>query len=151
MCLIIFYIQTMKRILLLFVLTFSAITGIAQSNDEKAIRQILKEQTLAWNNGDIEQFMKGYWQNDSLAFIGKSGLKYGWKSTLENYKKGYPDTATMGNLNFELLQVKHLSPVYYFVIGKWHLSRTIGDAEGHFSLLFKKIEGKWFIIVDHSS
>ena len=141
----------MKKILLFFLLALFAISGIAQSNDEKAIRQILKEQTLAWNKGDIEQFMKGYWQNDSLVFIGKSGLKYGWKTTLENYKKGYPDTATMGKLNFEILQLKRLSPDYYFVIGRWRLTRTIGDAKGHFSLLFKKVKGKWFIITDHSS
>ena len=141
----------MKKVLLSLLMAFSTIAGIAQLNDEKTILQILKEQTLAWNKGDIEQFMQGYWQNDSLAFIGRSGLKYGWKTTLENYKKGYPDTAAMGKLNFQILQLKPLSHVYYFVIGKWHLSRTIGDAEGHFSLLFKKIKGKWLIITDHSS
>ena len=68
----------------------------AQSKDETAIRQILDTQTKAWNKGDLDGFMKGYWENDSLMFIGKSGVTYGWKNTLENYKKGYPDTAAMG-------------------------------------------------------
>ncbi len=102
-------------------------------------------------SGNIENFMKGYWQNDSLMFIGKSGVTYGWRKTLDNYKKHYPDTIAMGKLNFKLLEFKTLSPVYYFVVGKWHLQRSIGDLEGHFTLLFKKINGEWFIAADHSS
>ena len=141
----------MKKIILFSFFILSAIFIAAQPAGEKAIRQLLKEQTLAWNKGDIEQFMKGYWKNDSLAFIGKSGLKYGWQTTLENYKKGYPDTVAMGKLDFKTLRVERLSPEYYFVIGHWRLTRTIGDAEGHFSLLFKKIKGIWLIVTDHSS
>lgn len=108
-------------------------------------------QTIAWNSGNIENFMHGYWQNDSLMFIGKSGVTYGWQKTLDNYKKGYPDTAAMGNLDFIILQVKKLSEDYSFVIGKWHLARTIGDLSGHFTLLFKKIKNNWVIVSDHSS
>ena len=95
--------------------------------------------------------MKGYWENDSLMFIGKSGVTYGYKNTLENYKKNYPDTAAMGKLTFTLIQVKRLSPEYYHVTGKWHLKRTIGDIGGHYTLLFRKIKGQWVIISDHSS
>jgi len=84
-------------------------------------------------------------------FIGKSGVTYGWQSIFENYKKHYPDTAAMGKLTFNLLEFKHLSPVFYFVAGKWHLQRSIGNIEGYFTLLFKKINGKWLIVVDHSS
>lgn len=123
----------------------------AQSKDEKKIRGILATQTSAWNNGDISQFMKGYWENDSLMFIGKSGVTYGWTNTLNNYKKGYPDTAAMGKLHFNLIQVKKLSKKYYHVTGKWFLKRTIGDVGGHFTLLFQKINGRWVIIADHSS
>ena len=95
--------------------------------------------------------MKGYWQNDSLMFIGKSGVTYGWRKTLDNYKRHYPDTVAMGKLHFKLLELKSLSPVYYFVVGKWHLLRSVGDLEGHFTLLFKKINGEWLIVADHSS
>jgi ketosteroid isomerase-like protein len=123
----------------------------AQNKDEYAIKQLLNEQITAWNKGDIESFMKGYWQSDSLVFIGKNGPKYGYKTTLENYKKGYPDTIAMGKLNFELLKVKPLSPIYFSVIGKWHLKRTVGDVEGYYTLLLRKIKGKWLIVMDHSS
>ena len=95
--------------------------------------------------------MYGYWQSDSLLFIGKSGPKYGYATTLNNYKKGYPDTASMGKLHFDLLQLKRLSPVYYFVVGKWSLQRTAGDLQGYFTLLFRKIKNRWVIMADHSS
>jgi len=123
----------------------------AQSKNEKAILDILKEQTQAWNRGDIDAFMNGYWENDSLMFIGKSGVTYGWANTLNNYKKGYPDTAAMGKLTFTLIQVKKLSGKYYHVTGKWFLKRSVGDVGGHYTLLFRKIRGRWVIISDHSS
>jgi len=123
----------------------------AQSGDETAIRRALNNQTDAWNRGDIEEFMNGYWKNDSLMFIGKSGITYGWTNTMNNYKKGYPDTAAMGKLSFNLVSVKRLSKNYYHVVGKWFLKRSIGDIGGHYTLLFKKINGIWVIITDHSS
>lgn len=125
--------------------------GIAQSNAEKAVRNILAEQSAAWNKGDIQGFMTGYWNNDSLMFIGKSGVTYGWNNTLNNYKKGYPDAAAMGQLTFTILKVKSLSDQYQQVVGKWHLQRSQGNVEGHFTLLFQKIKGQWMIIMDHSS
>lgn len=119
--------------------------------DEAAIRNILATQTAAWNMGNIDKFMIGYWENDSLMFIGKSGVTYGWTNTLNNYKKGYPDTAAMGKLTFNLIKVKKLSNQYYHVTGKWFLKRSIGDIGGHYTLVFQKINGQWVIISDHSS
>jgi hypothetical protein len=124
---------------------------IAVSVDEVLIRQLLDKQTQAWNRGDIETFMETYWKSDSLMFIGKSGVTYGWANTLNNYKKGYPDTTAMGKLSFDILLIKRLSFQYFQVIGKWHLQRSIGDLGGHYTLLIKKIKGKWVIISDHSS
>ena len=123
----------------------------AQTADEVAIRQLLAKQSAGWNRGSIDEYMKGYWQSDSLVFIGKSGPKYGYKTTLENYKKSYPDTASMGKLAFDLLQVKPLSPDYYYILGKWHLQRTVGNVEGYFTLLIRKIKNEWVIVSDHSS
>jgi len=140
----------MKKFLLLLAVT-SSLTSFTQSKDEIAIRKVLNDQVIAWNNGDIEKFMRGYWKNDSLMFIGAKGIKWGWQTTLDNYKKGYPDTITMGKLSFDLLVVKRLSAEYYFIVGKWTLKRTIGDVGGHFDLLFRKVKGKWVIISDHTS
>jgi ketosteroid isomerase-like protein len=142
----------MKRTAFLLVISLLMSTLlIAQSKDQKAITKLLHEQDLAWNRGDLEDFMKGYWKSDSLMFIGKNGITYGWQQTLDNYKKGYPDTAAMGKLDFEYIEMKQLSSTYFFVVGKWHLTRTIGNPQGAFTLLLKKINNNWVIVKDHSS
>ena len=140
----------MKK-LLLALLIFCCTAAVAQTKDELAVRQLLAEQVKGWNKGNINNFMKGYWQSDSLLFIGKNGPQYGYQTTLDNYKKSYPDNTAMGKLSFDLLQVKRLSPGYFFVVGKWHLTRTIGDAQGHFTLLIRRVKDKWLVVVDHSS
>jgi uncharacterized protein (TIGR02246 family) len=140
----------MKKLLFIPIL-FSSFIVLGQSNDEKEVRQLLSTQNAAWNRGDVEAFMIGYWENDSLMFIGRSGVTYGYKNTLANYKKNYPDTTVMGKLTFTLIHVKQLSPEYFHVTGKYYLTRTIGDASGHFTLVFRRINGKWVIISDHSS
>lgn len=123
----------------------------SQSADETEVRNILANQTASWNKGNLDDFMKGYWHNDSLAFIGKSGITYGYTNTLNNYKKNYDSPEKMGKLFFTLIRVKRLSPEYYFVTGKWFLKRSVGDVGGFYTLLFRKINGHWFIITDHSS
>jgi ketosteroid isomerase-like protein len=142
----------MHKTLLFLALTLSfGMTAKAQSADEKAIRSIMDDQVRYWNQGDLENFMHGYWENDSLMFIGKNGVTYGYGKTLANYHKNYPDREHMGTLSFDILHVNRLSPEYYFVVGKFHLTRTVGDASGHYTLMFRKIKGQWKIIADHSS
>jgi len=140
----------MKKIILIFCLIAVYNFSIAQGEDKSAIRNVMNEQLVAWNNGNIDAFMQTYWQSDSLLFVSNPPT-YGWQQTLDRYKKVYPDTAAMGKLSFDLLELKQLSPEYYFVMGKWHLKRTAGDVGGIFTLIFRKINGKWLIIVDHSS
>ena len=123
----------------------------AQTSDEQKILRILNDQTKFWNEGKMEKFMQGYWKSDSLMFIGKSGVTYGYDNTLRNYKSGYSDTMQMGKLSFDILKVQRLSPEYFFVVGKWFLKRTVGDLGGHYTLLFRKINNEWVIISDHSS
>ncbi|MET4104893.1 nuclear transport factor 2 family protein [Hymenobacter sp. UYP22] len=126
---------------------------VAQSTAARqAILRVLTTQTAAWNRGDVAGFMQGYWQNDSLVFIGKSGLTYGWQRTLDNYRRSYPTPAAMGQLDFSHLQVQPLSPDAAQVIGRWHLARpTAGDLQGHFLLVMRRINGQWVVVADHSS
>jgi hypothetical protein len=141
----------MKRFLISIFLISSVIT-FAQSKDEQQILSILDAQSKAWNEGKIDQFMKGYWQSDSLMFIGSSGINYGYDATLKNYYKRYPDRDAMGQLTFTILKLNRISDDSYFVIGKWFLKREKnGDVGGHFTLLWKKIKGEWVIVADHSS
>ena len=136
---------------LLFVFCTTTFFAQAQNKNENAIRAMLSAQEAAWNTGNLEQFMIGYWQSDSLMFIGKNGPTYGYDKTLENYKKGYPDTAHMGKFTSTIVSMKRLSAKYYFVIGKWFLKRTIGDVSGYYTLLIRKTNGKWVVVADHSS
>lgn len=140
----------MKNIFFSFLLLLS-FTSFGQSDGEKEVKKILDTQNEAWNRGDVDAFMAGYWENDSLMFIGGSGITYGYQNTLANYKKRYPDKAAMGELTFTLIQVKQFSSEYIHVTGKWHLKRSVGDVGGHFTLVFRKIANKWLIISDHSS
>jgi ketosteroid isomerase-like protein len=141
----------MKKYIILLIVMVVSITTKAQDKNEIAIRAMLSAQEAAWNTGNLESFMKGYWVNDSLLFIGKNGPKYGYQTTLENYKKGYPDTAHMGKFTSTILSIKKLSFDYYFVVGKWFLKRSVGDASGHYTLIIRKIKGEWVIVADHSS
>lgn len=139
------------KIKCLFAFLFITTVAFSQTKEETAIRKLLSTQTESWNRGDIEGFMQTYLKSDSLMFIGKSGIKWGWQETLNNYKKGYPDATAMGQLSFDIIKIRKLSPEYYYVVGKWMLKRTIGDLSGHYDLLLQKIKGHWYIIADHSS
>ncbi|WP_298709595.1 nuclear transport factor 2 family protein [Chitinophaga sp.] len=142
----------MRKFLLSATLFCSMIlTAAAQDPAETRIRQLMQTQLECWNRGDIEGFMGTYWKSDSLLFIGKKGLTYGWQATLDNYKKAYPGKEGMGQLAFDLLEFKKLAGDAYFVVGKWKLTRTIGNLDGHFSIVLRRIGGEWKIVADHSS
>lgn len=140
----------MKKIIFIITLFFTQ-NLIAQNQDIVSIKAILDKQISAWNKGDLDAFMVGYLNSDSLVFIGKSGPTYGYNNTLLNYKKNYPDTSRMGKLRFDIVSMKPLNASHYFVIGKWHLTRTVGNLNGVFTLVFSKTKEGWKIIADHSS
>ena len=123
----------------------------SNSTSEKAtIMKVMNAQEQAWNDGNVADFMKGYWKSDSLMFVGKKGLKYGWKTTLYNYKKSYPDKAAMGKLEFEVIKLE-VNGSSAFMLGKWSLIREKDNPNGYFDLYWKKIDGKWVITIDHTS
>ena len=139
------------KYLFLICLFLGSLAAFGQEKDEAAIRSLLATQTESWNRGDLEGFMQTYWKSDSLMFVGKNGVVRGWQKTLDNYRKGYPDTAAMGKLSFDILEVRPLSADHAFVVGKWMLKRSIGDVSGHYTLLLRRIKGEWKIVADHSS
>jgi ketosteroid isomerase-like protein len=140
------------RVLAIFLLLYIGVPdAAAQSRAAKSIRAVMAAQQSAWNRGDLETFMAGYWKSDSLCFIGSRGLTYGWAQTLANYQKGYPNAEAMGQLTFTIVSVEQLSRKSAYVIGKWHLARKSGDVQGYYTLLWKKVKGRWYIVSDHSS
>jgi ketosteroid isomerase-like protein len=137
-------------------LALSSCTSTLSAPDPAAIRhdiaQVLASQTAAWNRGDIPSFMAGYWHSDSLVFIGSKGLTYGWQPTLDNYRKTYGDATQMGQLDFSQLRINPFSADVAQVVGHWHLARPqAGDLQGQFLLIFRRLDGKWVIVADHSS
>ena len=133
------------------VFLFVPMMGLSQSKDERQILSVLSKQTAAWNQGDFDQFMVGYLHTDSLMFIGKSGITYGYAATLSNSKKSNSGADKMGKLSFEILHLKKLGRKHYLVVGKWSLKRTAGDVGGYYTLTFEKQNNGWVIVADHSS
>lgn len=136
--------------LLLFLPTMFCVAQSNEKQDKEAILNVMKLQEIAWNNHDFEGFMEGYWKSDSLKFYGGSGLTKGWKNTLENYKKGYPTKAESGILKFIINDISKIEDENYWVMGEYHLTRDVGNANGVFIIVFKKINGEWKIVADMS-
>lgn len=144
----------MRILLLLVLICFCGNSLNAQAlkaKEIKSIEAIMDKQENCWNEGDLNCFMEGYWQSASLRFMGKSGVTYGWQSTLDRYIKSYPDKATMGQLTFNIISLEKLSRKKALMVGQWQLKRDNDDVGGHFSLIWKKIKGEWLIVFDHSS
>ncbi|SDK83537.1 protein of unknown function [Catalinimonas alkaloidigena] len=95
--------------------------------------------------------MAGYWRSDSLRFVSTQGITYGWQATLDRYRQRYPDAASRGTLRFEIVSTELLSDDSAFLVGRFFLTRPEkGDADGYFTLLWRKIDGAWVIVVDHT-
>jgi hypothetical protein len=132
----------------------SIFNSYSQSNEEadkKAIEKVLKKQRLAWSDNDLEEFMEGYWKSDSLKFYGTNGITFGWENTLERYQSAYPTKDHTGKLNFKINAISKITDGAYYVLGEYHLKREVGNADGIFMIIFKKINGNWKIIADTSS
>ncbi|MCW5911835.1 MAG: DUF4440 domain-containing protein [Cyclobacteriaceae bacterium] len=128
-------------------------TPAKQSADpaaEAKIREVLARQQDAWNAGDLDLFMEGYWKSDSLQFIGSS-IRYGWQQTLDNYKKNYATRELMGRLQFDIWQIVPLASDAYLLTGKYTLFRESDQPSGPFTLIFKKKNNEWVIVYDHTS
>ncbi|MFA6275220.1 MAG: DUF4440 domain-containing protein [Pedobacter sp.] len=141
----------MKKLMFVLICLFSLQAQAQKINDKQAILNLLEKQRGDWNKGNVEAFMQGYWKSDSLLFVGKSGATYGWQKTLDNYKKGYPDKAAMGFLTFGIKKVELLTKDRAFVLGSWNVKQEKNELKGYFTLLLRKINGVWKVVVDHSS
>jgi ketosteroid isomerase-like protein len=152
-----YFISIMKTtILTAFVLLLLFGVTVAQSDNKKTkisgeIRKVLDEQVSAWNRGDIEAFMTGYWKSEKMVFISGNNVSRGWQAALDRYKKGYDTKEKMGTLSFSELEIEVLSKKSALVIGRFTLVRKKDKPTGMFTLTFRKIKGDWRIIVDHTS
>lgn len=145
----------MKHIFAAFLLSVLSLAISGQSESQKAsiagdIRAVMDRQAADWNKGDIDGFMKGYWNSEKLVFV-SSRVTRGWQPTLDNYKKSYPNRAAMGTLTFSDLEITVLSKDSAVVLGSWWLKREKDNPGGKFTLIFRKFKDGWKIVHDHTS
>ncbi len=137
--------------LIVILICFTACqTPISKTDDITAIKKVLKVQEQAWSNNDLEGFMQYYLKSDSIPYFGSSGVTYGWQHMLDRYKKKYPTIAETGTLKFTIANISPISDEAYWVMGEYHLTRKVGNANGTFMIVFKRISGEWKIVGDHS-
>lgn len=146
----------MKILALLALSILLAAPIAAQSDVEKTkiageIRKVMDDQSVAWNAGDIDVFMKGYWNSEKLVFVSDDKVTRGWQPTLDNYKKSYDTRAKMGVLRFSDLEFFVLSKDAAIVLGSWELTREKDNPKGKFTLTFRKFKDGWRIVMDHTS
>lgn len=140
----------MKKLITCCILLLSVIFVKAQ--DRQAIIKVMETSRLAWNKGDLESFMQCYWKSDSVMFISPTGPTFGYANTLKNYKQTFAKTKTsMGKLTYAIKKVELINKDNAFVYGGWNLKYTKSSSSGYYTLWFKKINGEWKIVVDHSS
>src|ERR1700722_989321 len=142
----------MQRFRLLLVLAIT-LTALGQEKPEAAIRQLLADQTKAWNKGDVDTFMKSYEDSPNTTFVGQT-VEYGYATIRQRYARIYPTPAGMGKLTFSNLAIRPLDQSYAVATGNFHLERTAaggGNADGIFSLVLKQEPQGWKIILDHSN
>lgn len=121
--------------------------------DRARILERMSAQEAAWNAGDLDGFMAAYWRSDSLLFVGSRGPSRGWDTTLDNYRRSYPDRTAMGQLTFGVEELTFAGQDHALMLGSWRLDRTEGldTLSGWFSLVWERKQGDWVIVRDHSS
>ncbi|PYK30215.1 MAG: DUF4440 domain-containing protein, partial [Verrucomicrobia bacterium] len=115
------------------------------------IENVLQSQQDAWNRGDIDAFMNGYWRSEQTIFVSGDEVTRGWQKVLDRYKAKYSDHAKMGTLTFSNLEITSLSGDSAVALGSWKLKRDSDEPRGRFTLIFRKFPDGWKIVHDHTS
>lgn len=144
------------RALWIFPILLAALQGgrggqNADTSATSPVLAVLRMQQKAWNNGDIEGYMQGYWNSDSLLFTSGGVVRRGWKNALEHYRKTYNTASRMGKLSFSGLEASLLSPDAAWVFGHWILRRGKDSPRGVFTLILRRFPEGWKIVHDHTS
>jgi uncharacterized protein (TIGR02246 family) len=139
----------MKKYAFALLLAVCSMTTMATPAEE--IEAVLTQQEVDWNNGDIRAYLQGYWQNEKLRYVSKGKFNYGWDNLLASYQRSYPDAASMGQLDFTVLDISLLGDKGAVVAGLWELKRAKDNPKGVFTVLIEKMDGRWQITHDHST
>ena len=143
------------KLITVMCVAFLAFGGVFGNTDpvdvKKAIKSVLDTQVEAWNRGDIEGFMEGYWKSEQMTFVSGNNVSRGWQAALDRYKRGYDTRAKMGQLEFSELEITMLGDDSAMVMGRFTLIREKDRPTGMFTLIFRRIDGQWKVVHDHTS
>ena len=138
-------------VVFLIITSANSYSQTLKEKDSLKILNVLEQQRIAWNDNDINEFMKGYLKSDKLVFSGSNGPVFGWIFVKDRYLKTYSTKELMGDLSFEINNLFSLSRKVAILLGKFNLQRKNEKLSGYFTLIFKKINGNWYIVSDHTS
>ena len=145
----------MTRVTIFIVAAFAAIGSTlaraARADALSEIESVLHAQQEAWNRGDVDAFMNGYWRSDKTVFVSGDEVTRGWQKVLTRYQKKYSDRAKMGTLTFSELEITPLSNDSAVALGSWSLKRAQDQPHGRFTLIFRRFPEGWRIVHDHTS
>ncbi|TNF74719.1 MAG: DUF4440 domain-containing protein [Acidobacteria bacterium] len=148
--------KRLKAVTFSIFMTIGVVVGGSAPNENPQLTAVIVDlldgQSEAWNRGNLEGFMDGYWESPDLIFTSGGRVNRGWETTLEKYRETYGGgKSSMGSLSFEEIEVYSLSPDAAWVLGRWQLERGGESSGGVFTLIFRKISGRWVIVHDHTS
>ena len=138
-------------IVFLIITSANSYSQTLKEKDSLKILNVLEQQRIAWNDNNINEFMKGYLKSDKLVFCVSNGPVFGWNFVKDRYLKTYSTKELMGDLSFEINNLFSLSRKVAILLGKFNLQRKNEKLSGYFTLIFKKINGNWYIVSDHTS
>jgi len=145
----------MQRVVWLLMLILSTVPPVRageSAKEQAAVKRVLDDQTVAWNKGDLEGFMAGYWKSEKLSFFSGDKKTAGWQATLDRYRKRYQaDGKEMGKLSFDELSIELLGDSHALVRGRFRLQLKNDAPTGIFTLVLRRLPEGWRIVHDHTS
>jgi len=118
---------------------------------ESAIRSVFEEGCAAWNRGDLDGYLAGYWDSEKTLWISGGSLTRGKAAIAAAYKRRFAMGQAMGKLSVAELEIDVLTPDDAMAVGRWTLDLQGTTSQGFFTVQLRKIEGAWLFVCDHAS
>jgi uncharacterized protein (TIGR02246 family) len=138
--------------LLAILLALAAMPAAASQRSERAtILSVIQHMEDAWNRGDFKGYMAGF-KNPGVVFVSGGKFQDGWQGTLDHYVRDYGGSPERhGQLHFYSMKVDILGPDAAMLVGQYRLVRGTRVTEGVNTRLFRKVNGRWLITMNHVS